>query len=384
MATRIPTGQNIWDAALGRLIEQYEQGHRIVVSLSGGKDSTCALEMCVIAARMTGRLPVEAVTRDEEILYPGTYEYLERVHARDDVILRHLVAPMPIINAFNREAPYWWVFDPACRDLWVREPPAYAEPIEEINIVAMTTKGRFPIDEAGGQHLISVIGLRVSESRGRMYGLFSSGGYMTKPHALTGVYGCRPIYDWTDGDVWKAIRDNGWDYCSAYDVMHRYGMPRARLRIGPPSMNAAGAEALHFASQAWPQWWDKVCDRLPGMQTAAKFGKRVLEPTRLVGESWEATFRRECIDKAPAWIAERATRVESRMLGTHAHHSTAPFPESVPCRTCFGNLGSWRGMAKAMYLGDPFSVKTSGLLPYVEPEHFRPGAGYWGGAPSFG
>lgn len=382
MATRVPTGQNIWDAALGRLIEQYEQGHRLVVSLSGGKDSTCVLEMCILAAEMTGRLPVEAVTRDEEILFPGTYEYLERVHDRPEVALHHLVAHQPIINAFNRTSPYWWVFDPQVpAEQWVRQPPAYAEEIPEIDIRSMTTKGRFPIEDR--QKLISVIGLRVAESRGRMYGLFSSGGYMTKPDPRTGVHGCRPIYDWTDGDVWKAIRDNGWDYSSSYDVMHRYGIRREALRIGPPSMNAAGAENLFMASQAWPQWWDAVCDRLPGMQTAAKFGKRVLEPTRRVGETWEDTFHRECIEMAPDWISERAKRAKAGMLSAHRTHSTAPFPEKTPCRPCVGNLGCWRGLTLALYLGDPFSVKTSGILPYVDPEVFRPGAGRWNGTPSF-
>lgn len=382
MATRIQTGATVWDAAIGRMVEQYEQGHRIVVSLSGGKDSTCALEVCVIAAEMTGRLPVEAVTRDEEVLYPGTYEYLDRVHDRPDVDLHHLVAHQPIINAFNRESPYWWVFDDQVpRTAWVREPPVYAEHIPEIDIRSMTTKARFPV--ADGQKLISVIGLRVAESRGRMYGLFSSGGYMTKPDARTGVHGCRPIYDWTDADVWRAIREFGFDYSTAYDQMHRFGIPRHRLRIGPPSMNAAGVDHLRFASQAWPAWWDRVCDRLPGIQTAAKFGRRVLEPTRRVGETWEVTFRRECIDTAPAWIAERSVKAMGKLLQYHRVHSSAPLPEVSPCRACISNLGSWKSLARSLYLGDPFSVKVHSLLPYVDPEVFRPGAGTWTGTPAF-
>jgi predicted phosphoadenosine phosphosulfate sulfurtransferase len=383
MSGRQTIGINVWDAALNRLCEQYELGHRLVLSLSGGKDSTVVLELCILAATLTNRLPVEAVTRDEEILYPGTYEYLDRVWHRDDVDLHHLVAHQPIINAFNREAPYWWVFDPEVpADQWVRQPPPYAETIPEIDIRSMTTKQRFPVDEAAGQHLVSVQGLRVQESRGRMYGLFSSGGYMTKPLPETGVYGCRPVYDWSDADVWRAILTNSWDYSRAYDVMHRYNVPRHRLRIGPPSMNSASISHLSWASQAWPQWWDAVCNRLPGMRSAAKFGKRVLEPRRNVGESWQTTFNRECVEKAPAWIAERATQAATMILQRHRRHSVTPLPENDPCRTCEGNLGSWKGLAKATYLGDPFSIKLH-TMPYIDPCYFRKDAGTWSGPPSF-
>jgi hypothetical protein len=75
-------------------------------------------------------------------------------------------------------------------------------------------------------------------------------------------------------------------------------------------------------------------------------------------------------------------RAKIRMLGTHARHATTPFPESQPCITCQGNLGSWRSMANVLYLGDPFAMKAT-LLPYCEPEQFRAGAGTWGGSPNF-
>lgn len=380
MSTRRMIGLNVFDAAIERMIEVYESGARVVVSMSGGKDSTCSLEICLLAAQMTGRLPVEAVSRDEEIMFPGTYEYLDRIHSNPDVDFHHLVAGQPIINAFNRHQPYWWVFDDRLDpEQWVRQPPAYAERIDDINIEAMTTKARFPVEE--GQTLVSVIGLRVQESRGRLYGLHSSGGYMTKPHPRTGVRLARPIYDWTDSDVWRAIQVNGWDYNEAYNQMHRLGVPRSRLRIGPPSMSAAGANQLRMAATAWPNWWDKVVDRLPGMQTAAQYGIKVLSPIRQHGESWEECFRRTCILEAPAWISERAAKAAQRILSTHSHHSTSPLPEADPCYVCGGSMGSWKQLASMLYNGDPFAMRCT-ILPYVEPEFFRPGAGRWNGSPS--
>lgn len=384
--TRVSLGMNVFDAALQRYVEMYEAGHRVVVSISGGKDSTIALEMAILAATLTDRLPVDAVTRDEEVMFPGTYEYLERVYNRPEVNLVHLVARQPIINVFNRHEPYWWVFDDQLApDQWVRQPPPYATYIKDLDIQSMCTIERFPIDEEAGQKLISVVGLRVQESKGRLFGLHSAGGHMVKPPArkFTTAWGSRPVYDWTDADVWRGIEVNSWDYNTAYDVMHRGGLPRVRLRIGPPSMNAAAVQANKVASAAWPAWWDLACARLPGIRTAVQFGKRVLQPDRRHGEGWEQTFRRECITEAPPWIAERAERYAAKILHAHARHATGALPEVMPCQQCESENGSWKNLAMNSYNGDPFSMKLHSM-PVVEPDVFRAGAGRWGGSPTFG
>jgi 3'-phosphoadenosine 5'-phosphosulfate sulfotransferase (PAPS reductase)/FAD synthetase len=165
------------------------------------------LNLAILAANITGRLPVDVVMRDEEILYPGTFEYAERVAERPEVNFHWLVPRHPVINVFNRALPYFWTFDPLLPpSAWVREPPPYAIYPTEINIDSMTTPARFPVE--AGYSLYAVIGLRVYESRNRLMGLVSSGGHLTKPNRF-GVRNCRPVYDWTDADVWRAIRDHG-------------------------------------------------------------------------------------------------------------------------------------------------------------------------------
>lgn len=378
--TRRQLPMNVFEAALDRLMKLYEGGHRLVVSFSGGKDSGACLEMCILAATQTGRLPVDVVCRDEEIMYPGTYEYVQRVADRPEVSMNWIYACQPIVNIFNREQPYWWVFDPQLKpEEWVRQPPDIAYRVQEQDIEHMTIPERFPPEK--GKDLFAVIGLRVSESRGRMYGLFSSGGYLTKANKY-GVRSCRPIYDWMDGDIWKAHNELKWDYNSAYDAMHRLGVPKTGLRIAPPTMNAASINQLWVAATAWPKWFDKVTQRCPGIRSAAQFGKRSVLPVRRLEETWEECFHRTCIDEAPEWIAERATTCRDKIMRMHNRHSAADFPEISPCYTCPSNIGSWKAMSHALYNGDPFSQKQC-ILPYVEPETFREGAGTWGGTPSF-
>ena len=376
--TRAMLGMTVFDAAVARMREQYEEGHRIVVSASGGKDSTCCVEVALIAARQTGRLPVEVVTREEEIIPPGTREYLMRLREREEVELHWLVAHQPSINAFDREEPYWWVMDPLLDpERWVVQPPDYAEHIAEYNIEAMTIPDRFP--PPPGKELRAVVGLRVQESRGRLFGLYSSGGYLTKPNPW-GVRNIRPVYDWLDSDVWRAIDVNRWEYNEAYDVLNRLGVPRGQLRISPPTMTAGTGDVLRLLASAWPNWWDRVTRRLPSVRTFAQYGRRAVSATRGPGETWEACFKRTCIDKAPAWISERADLQMRRSLSQHRAHSSTPYPDVGMCQICGSGLGSWRELAKALYLGDPFSVKCRSL-PYVQPSTFRPGEPRWGGIP---
>ena len=371
--------KNVFDAALDRLQELYEQDHTIVVSQSGGKDSTVCMELAIMAADAAGKLPINVIHRDEEILFPNTYEYLDRVANRPEVNMHHVYAGQPVVNVFNRQNPYWWIFDDRIsQDEWVRQPPDYAYKIEELNINALVTKERFPTAE--GKDLFACIGLRVQESPNRRMGLFSSKGHITKENK-EGVKYVRPIYDWTDGDVWKAIQDFKWDYNHAYDVMVKHGRSKNKLRIAPLTMTQAGIPDLQLAQKAWPQWFDKVCHRLDGIRTAAQFGRRSCEPRRRSGETWEDCFKRECITDAPDWIAQRAEIAMRSELEKHQRlNGNIPFPQVNAIRA--NPLGSWKKLAYSLWNGDPFSLKCN-KLAYCEPEMFREGAGFWGGKPTF-
>lgn len=378
---------DVFQEAYDRLKSLYDEGHRVVVAFSAGKDSGICLELAIMAARDAGRLPVEVAMRDEEIMFPGTFEYAERVANRSEEIDFHWqIAHQPVLNYFNRANPYWWVMDPLLSpEEWVRTPPWGRIPrepydIEEQHIGGMINSKLFPPDE--GKQLFKVTGLRTAESLSRRLSIHSSKGWLTGKPDRWGVRNARPIYDWEETDVWKAVKDFQWDYNEAYDVLWKHGAPKHLRRIAPPTMSLAGIETLKIAKKAWPKWFHRVHLRIPGIRSAAQFGRRAVMPVRRVGETWEDCFKRECIDGAPApWIKERCSVFMLRALKAHAQHSSAPFPESKPCPKC-DRLASWQKLAQLTYNGDPFSVKQAWLKP-VEPEFFRPGAGYWGGTPTF-
>jgi hypothetical protein len=117
------------------------------------------------------------------------------------------------------------------------------------------------------------------------------------------------------------------------------------------------------------------------------FGKAAVRPTRKLGETWQETYQRSCIDEAPAWIAERAEYVRTVVLRRHESHSTQPLPEIIRCVMC-KMLSSWKHMTISMYNGDPFLLKAVGTgLNSIEPEFFRDdlpeGKRQWGGKATF-
>jgi len=143
---RVKTGHDVFDSAVSRLAESYEEGHTVVVSVSGGKDSGVCLELAIIAAEMTGRLPVYACIQDEEIAYPGTYEYVDRIKQRPEVDLTWFDCRQPMVNVFNRSNPYFWVHDEQVSpEDWVRKPPEYAVRNPEINIESIIHPRWFPV-----------------------------------------------------------------------------------------------------------------------------------------------------------------------------------------------------------------------------------------------
>jgi predicted phosphoadenosine phosphosulfate sulfurtransferase len=395
MAKRSWLGTSVFSMAYDRLFKEYEAGHRIVVATSGGKDSTVITELARMAARDAGRPFVECCTRDEEIMLPGTFEYLERFAALPDVNFHWYVAHMPIVNAFNRESPLWFTFDQTMEPKdWVRTPPDWHEVITEKHQRHMVNAKRFPVGPGTvgddgvvgfeGQRLYSVTGIRTAESPMRTLAIASSGramgwdkAHITGRDSQTGYHGLRPIYDWEDGDVWKFIADFKLDYNRAYDVMLRMGVPRRNLRIAPPTMRAASMKQLTIVAGAWPKWFDKVCKRVPGIRTAVQYGARAMTPERRLGESWQDVYSR-CVlgDGNPEWIRKRGQTFIDLKLAYHAKHATGDWPDGASCPGCGDRVTSWREATLVMYMGDPYSLVQK-TVHEMQPEDFRPGAGTW-------
>ena len=149
---------SVMQAGLNRFRKMYRDGHRVMVTCSGGKDSTVCVELAVMAATMENRLPVEVVFQDDELGLPPTFEYLQWLaEERPEITFHWMLTMHPVVNLCNRELPYFWTFDPQLPpEKWLRRPPSYARKLETQEIDYMIMPGRFP--PAPGKDLINVQG----------------------------------------------------------------------------------------------------------------------------------------------------------------------------------------------------------------------------------
>jgi len=270
---------------------------------SGGKDSTACLMLTLEVAARRGRLPLDVVFMDEEAIPLQTEEYVRRTSLRDDVNLRWYCIPLKHRNACSRRSPWWWPWAPEDEAKWVRPLPPESItrlrgfPITppESRMTAPDANGLFyPPSEYGQVGM--VMGIRAQESLTRQRAVTKKRfeNYLipyTGPTSHGNVVKAYPVYDWREEDVWTAPAIMDWDYNKGYDALEMAGVAKSVQRCSP----AYGEEPLQKLwsfSHAFPEVWDRMCERVPGAATAARYALTELyayhgRPERPPDMPWE-------------------------------------------------------------------------------------------------
>lgn len=306
---RVTTEANVYDLALERTAELMDRFDHVAVAFSGGKDSTAvlniALDVLANDAKLRARhAPLRVIHYDEEAIPIETEEYVRRVSQRDDVRLEWLCLPIKHRNACSRSSPWWWPWAPEARDRWVRPLPPEA----------ITEWPGFPTNPPGARlsapdlhgllmpgnlgNTVMLMGIRAQESITRQRMLINARSrelnYLvqwTEASAKRGnCWKGYPIYDWLHQDVWLAPARMGWDYNLAYDRLEMAGVTIGLQRCSP----AFGEEPLQklwtYAS-CFPEVWDLMVDRVPGVGAAARYALTELyayrgRPEKPAGMQW--------------------------------------------------------------------------------------------------
>jgi predicted phosphoadenosine phosphosulfate sulfurtransferase len=254
-----PIDTNVWDMSMQRINYIYDMFDEVVVSFSGGKDSTAVLNTALIVAEERKRLPLRVVFYDEEAIPFQTEEYVRRVSKDPRIKLEWYCLPLELRNACSRKYPTWYSWDKEDEAKWVRPLPPEAITSHPL-IDGVPRENRmgwadFAPNLAGGNNTAFLMGIRASES-------------MTRRRAVTmkkidnfivnfgrGLAKCYPIYDWQTTDVWTAPHKFGWDYNRAYDHMEMLGIGPDQQRCAPP-FGEEPLGGLWVFAQAFPDIWD--------------------------------------------------------------------------------------------------------------------------------
>jgi predicted phosphoadenosine phosphosulfate sulfurtransferase len=326
--------ESVYEAALGRFRQLFDNFDKVVISFSGGKDSTVCLNLGLQVAREKGKLPLDVYFWDEEAIQPETVAYVERVRAIADVRLKWLCVPIQHRNACSRSQPYWHPWNLDEKDKWVRDMPEYA--ITEVkgfywgaSVPDIAHKVYGP--ECGT--VADVRGIRADESLRR----YRSVAMRTKDNWIGNArdkysYPCSPIYDWTTLDVWTAPRMFGWDYNRSYDIMSMLGIAPSDQRVCPP-YGEEPLGGLWMYAQGWPDLWHKMINRVHGAATAGRYANTELygfgKLTPPPGMTWrEWTY--SLLELYPKELKAKVAGNLAALIAQHKIKTNRPIHETEP------------------------------------------------------
>ena len=356
--------KDVYSAGLERIRYLYKRFDHVVVSFSGGKDSTAVLNLTIEVARELGRLPVKAIFVDEECIHPPTIEYVERVRHHPDVDLEWYCLPVKHRNACSNEQPYWYCWNPDEKHLWVRELPECGiteHPQFSFGDSFQDWMPRIFPNEMGTVCVMTGIRTQESLRRYRVIAGKKNDHFVNSKAEYRNSYRAFPIYDWSSEDVWQLVHDKGYDYNQTYDVFNKTSLYNKLLtqRVCPP-FGEEPLRGLWVYAECWPEMWHKMLVRVKGVGTAWRYANTALysnweKPDNMTWEQYtlmvidsysEVEYRDVIRENINSLIKLHASKTDDPVLDSDPH----------PISGC-----SWKFLAKIAIKGD-FKGRQSGNM----------------------
>lgn len=333
--------ESCYDLAVTRIEKCFDRFDKVVVSFSGGKDSTACLNIALAAARRRGKLPLEVISFDEEAIPPDTVEYMRRVAALPDISFRWYCVPIEHVNACSESEPKWYPWETEARSKWVRELPDGALTTIEGLRKGMGLPDCIPLVYGPQFGTVCVVmGIRCQESMSRFRAIATKAKHITDDAFLSDFADAKwitkayPVYDWTTDDIWKAPSLMGWDYNTAYDVMEKAGINRHVQRCAPP-FGEQPIRGLGNFKRCWPDLWGKMVDRVAGAATAARYANTGLYAFRISdedlphGQTWKQ-YTLHLVDQLNPSAKAEVAKAISQLMGAHRARTRGEIPDDTP------------------------------------------------------
>lgn len=354
--------RDVYSLALERMEYTFDTFDHVCVSFSGGKDSTAVLNVALEVARQKNKLPLRVISYDEEAIPPETVDYMTRVSEKDDVEFDWYCVPIEHRNACSRKQPYWYPWNPDKRNLWCRDLPDKA--ITDIPNFKRTgipnLMGLIAPRKLGS--VAMVMGIRAMESQTRRRSVTVTSGFTNfiANSAWNHIKTVKPVYDWSNEDVWRAPNKFDWDYNRAYDVMQKMGVSLHLQRCAPP-FGDQPVKALPRFKKCWPELWSKMVHRVHGAATAGRYattklyqaGKRE-KPEGMTYKEWTLSMIEQL---------EGKNKLECQhgiRLAIKTHRRTSEDKSAIPDETPHPMSGlSWKVLSLYGLVGSDKLGRTS-------------------------
>lgn len=263
MIIRKHLGVDVVHAARERIKKIFKNNLPVLVSFSGGKDSIVLADI-VYKLAISGQIDkslIEVVFIDEEAVYDEVIELTKKWRKKfmsAGIKFTWYCIEVKHFNALNtladEESFICW--DRFKKDDWIRPMPDFAVKDHPLLIPRKDNYQSFMgrVNEIEGS--LSIMGTRAAESVQRL----TNFAKQITPFARD--VRTSPIYDMTDKDVWKYIKDNNLEIPNVYENLYRIGTGKNQLRMSQ-FFSIDTVKSLTKLDEIYPNLMNRIKKREP-------------------------------------------------------------------------------------------------------------------------
>lgn len=266
---------DVVEAAEQRLDHIHDLFDSTVVMFSGGKDSLVCLEMMKRYHKAHDLGKVEVVFRDEEFINNSVVKFVREYMEQDWLNLHWFCVPMSNTKFVLGEQEQIASWDPNRE--WMRPIPEWAITQEDMGVHIDPKNSQHQLDDLIVEHIglknkvAAITGVRADESLIRFRSVTQklNENYIgsIEGNARSRVKLCKPIYDWSQNDVFKWMYENDVAWCELYDWQDLTHTP---LRVSTP-MHTVGAKQFHKLAATEPEFYQRIVEVFPDMRDQERY-----------------------------------------------------------------------------------------------------------------
>lgn len=243
---------------------------KLYVSFSGGKDSLAVLHLVMEVYDELGITePVNVVFRDEELIPDDVIQFVQDYYHHPRINMQYIAVPLAS-SKFILGRTYDYVqWDPA-RD-WLRPKPPYAitDAGQGSKVCSQYDLDRFLFANVRGK-VACLTGVRADESLVRFRSCVNkkNENYINATE-VANVKLVKPIYDWSENDIFKYFYDRQIKYCAIYDAQL---WNKQSLRVSTP-LHAESAKEFGKIRTVYPLFYQQLVNLFPEMLVQERYWK---------------------------------------------------------------------------------------------------------------
>lgn len=281
---KVYSDKTVIESAKDRIRFLFDEFDKVVVNVSGGKDSTVLYHLARQVAEERGRLPLNVQWIDQEAEWQSTVDIVESWMTRDDVNPYWLQIPMKITNATSDDDDFldcWhpqqeWMRDK--HEVSIKENKYGTERFEKL-YGAIARKEHLPVKT------VMLSGVRGEESPRRQMGMTRQETYKGRTWGRQYQFSDKlftmyPLYDLSYSDVWKFIHDNDVKYNRIYDFQFKKGRSIQNMRVSNLHHETA-VDSLWDMAEFEPETHNALIKRIDGIHAATSMGEDEYFPDEL-------------------------------------------------------------------------------------------------------